>query len=357
MKIKRRKTREIKIGKVKIGGNNPIAVQSMCDTKTTDTKKTIEQIHELEDAGCEIIRVAVPDMEAAKALKEIKENISIPLVADIHFDYRLALESAKNVDKIRINPGNIGDMKKVEVVVEECKNRGLPIRIGVNSGSVELPLIDKYGGPTPEAMVESALNHVKILEDLDFYDTAISVKASNVINTIDAYSLLSEKVDYPLHLGVTEAGTEFKGSIKSALGIGYLLAKGIGDTIRVSLTGNVIKEVEAGYEILKNLGLRTRGVNITSCPTCGRTEIDLVGLTKKVEELTKNIKEPLNIAVMGCIVNGVGEGKEADIGIAGGKGMGIIFKEGKIIKQCKEEELLEEFMKELNKMLKERKAM
>ncbi len=355
MEIKRKKTRQVSVGKVKVGGNSPISVQSMCDTKTHDAKATISQIHSLEEVGCEIIRVAVPDMEAAKALKEIKENINIPLVADIHFDYRLALESAKYVDKIRINPGNIGDKEKTKMVVNDCKERGLPIRIGVNSGSVEQDLLEKYGHPTPEAMVESAMKHVKILEDLDFQDTMISVKASNVPGTIDAYTILSERVDYPLHVGVTEAGTEFQGAIKSSVGIGYLLANGIGDTIRVSLTGDVAKEVEAGYGILKSLNLRTRGVNITSCPTCGRTQINLVALAKKVEELTKGIKEPVHIAVMGCIVNGIGEGKEADIGIAGGKNQGVIFKKGEIIRKCEESELLDAFMEELDRLLEERK--
>ncbi len=345
----RKKTRVVKIGNVEIGGDNPIRVQSMCSTKTSDVKATINQIKELEKAGCEIIRVAVPDMESAKALKEIKENISIPLVADIHFDYRLALESVKYVDKLRLNPGNIGDKEQIKQVVDAAKARKIPIRIGINSGSLEKELVYKYGN-TAKAMVESALKHIKILEELDFFDIIIAVKASDIQRTVEAYRLLSEKVDYPLHVGVTEAGTSFSGMIKSAIGIGALLLDGIGDTIRVSLTSDVVEEVKAGYEILKALELRIESPIVVSCPTCGRTDIDLISLAKKVEERLKDIKKPIKVAVMGCSVNGPGEAKDADIGVCGGKGMGVIIKKGKVIKKVKEEELLEELMKEIKAM-------
>jgi len=350
--IERKKTREVKIGKIKIGGNNPVAVQSMTCTKTADVKATVKQILELEDAECEIVRCTANNLEAAKALGEIKKEINIPLVADIHFDYLCALEAAKHVDKIRINPGNIGSKEKTLAVINACKDRGIPIRIGVNAGSIEPKLLQKYGHPTAEAMVESALGHVKILEEEDFTDIVISLKASDVPRTVKAYELMSKERNYPLHLGITEAGTSWAGAIKSGVGIGILLNEGIGDTIRVSLTTNdLVEEVKAGYEILKALKLRDVGREFTSCPTCGRTEIDLVGLAKRIEKATENIKEPIHIAVMGCVVNGPGEAREADIGIAGGKNAGVIFRKGKVVKTCKESELFDEFMKELRKLL------
>lgn len=353
--IKRRKTRKIAIGSVAIGGDSPIAIQSMCNTDTRDAKVTITQIKQLEKAGCEIIRVAVPDMEAAKQIGEIKQNINIPLVVDIHFDYKLALECAdQGVDKLRINPGNIGSAEKVKAVVDKAKEKGLPIRIGVNSGSLEKDILEKNDGrATAAGVVESAKRHIKILEDLDFTDIAVSLKASDVPRTIEAYTALSKEVDYPLHVGVTEAGTEWTGTIKSAVGIGSLLAAGIGDTIRVSLAADPIEEVRVGWEILKSLGLRQRGAEVTACPTCGRTEIDLIGLAQEIEQQTADIDKPLKIAVMGCVVNGPGEAREADIGVAGGKGQGVIFKKGEIFKTVKEDEIVPELMKEINKMIDE----
>lgn len=350
----RKITREVKIGNKKIGGNNPILVQSMTNTDTHDIEKTIEQIRRLEAEGCDIIRVAVPDMEAAEAIKEIKKNINIPLVADIHFDYRLAIKSIENgADKIRINPGNIGREENIKKVVEIAKEKGIPIRIGVNSGSLEKEILHKYKGVTAEAVVESALKNVLILEKLGFYDIVISLKTTNVPLTIEAYKLASSKVDYPLHVGITEAGTIEAGTIKSAIGIGTLLYLGIGDTIRVSLTGDPVHEVRVGRQILRSLGLLKEGVEIISCPTCGRTKIDLIKLAEEVEKRTRHIKKPLKVAVMGCVVNGPGEAKEADIGIAGGVGEGVIFKKGKVYKKVKEEELVEELMKEIEKLLEE----
>jgi len=350
----RKITREIKIGNKKIGGNNPILVQSMTNTDTHDIEKTIEQIKKLEAEGCDIIRVAVPDMEAAEAIKEIKKNINIPLVADIHFDYRLAIKSIENgADKIRINPGNIGREENIKKVVEIAKEKGIPIRIGVNSGSLEKEILHKYKGVTAEAVVESALKNVLILEKLGFYDIVISLKTTNVPLTIEAYKLASSKVDYPLHVGITEAGTIEAGTIKSAIGIGILLYLGIGDTIRVSLTGDPVHEVRVGRQILRSLGLLKEGVEIISCPTCGRTKIDLIRLAEEVEKRTRHIKKPLKVAVMGCAVNGPGEAKEADIGIAGGDGEGVIFKKGKVYKKVKEGELVEELMKEIEKLLEE----
>ncbi|ADD02458.1 1-hydroxy-2-methyl-2-(E)-butenyl 4-diphosphate synthase [Thermoanaerobacter italicus Ab9] len=350
----RKITREVKIGNKKIGGNNPILVQSMTNTDTHDIEKTIEQIRRLEAEGCDIIRVAVPDMEAAEAIKEIKKNINIPLVADIHFDYRLAIKSIENgADKIRINPGNIGREENIKKVVEIAKERGVPIRIGVNSGSLEKEILYKYKGITAEAVVESALKSVLILEKLGFYDVVISLKTPNVPLTIEAYKLASSKVDYPLHVGITEAGTIEAGTIKSAIGIGTLLYLGIGDTIRVSLTGDPVHEVRVGRQILRSLGLLKEGVEVISCPTCGRTKIDLIKLAQEVEKRTRHIKKPLKVAVMGCVVNGPGEAKEADIGIAGGDGEGVIFKKGKVYKKVKEEELIEELTKEIEKLLEE----
>ncbi len=349
--LERRKTRVVKIGDVYIGGNNPIAIQSMCNTKTSDVNATVAQIKELEEAGCEIIRVAVPDMEAAEAIKDIKKQIHIPLVADIHFDYRLALKAIENgVDKLRINPGNIGGEDRVKAVVDAAKEKGIPIRIGVNSGSLEKSILEKYGGVTSQGLVESALNHVKILEKYDFHDIVISIKASNVPFSLETYSLLSESVDYPIHLGITEAGTEWSGTIKSSVGIGAILAMGIGDTIRVSLTGEPVKEVRAAREILKALGLRKFGIEFISCPTCGRTSIDLIGLANRVEEKCRNINKDIKVAVMGCAVNGPGEAREADIGIAGGKGYGLIFRKGEILKKLPEEQLLDALMEEIDKL-------
>lgn len=345
-----RKTKVVKVGNLKIGGDNPISVQSMCNTDTRDTTATVKQIHDLEISGCEIIRVAVPDMSAAKAIKNIKKNIHIPLVADIHFDYQLALESIKNgIDKVRINPGNIGKIENIQKVVDACKNRHIPIRIGINVGSLEKEVEEKYGR-TAKAMVESALKHIKILEKLHFYDIVISLKASDIQRTIDAYRLLSQKVDYPLHIGITESGTINTGTIKSSVGLGIILFEGLGDTLRVSLTGNPVEEVRVGWEILKSLKLRNRGVNLISCPTCGRTEIDLISLTNKVEKALIGIDKPITVAVMGCVVNGPGEAKEADIGVAGGHHQGIIFKKGQILKTVSEEAILSELLSEIDKL-------
>lgn len=350
--INKRDTRKVMLGDVAIGGNSPITVQSMTNTKTYDIENTINQILSLEDEGCEIIRVAVPDIESAKAISKIKDKIHIPLVADIQFDYRLALESMKNgVDGIRINPGNIGSRKKVKEVVEMAKDCHVPIRVGVNAGSLEKNILNKYGKPTPEALVESAMQHVKILEDLNFYDIVISLKASDVLFNLKAYKLMSERVNYPLHLGITEAGPSLIGTIKSSVGIGILLYEGIGDTIRVSLTGDPIDEVKVGFEILKSLNLRKKGINIISCPTCARCQIDLIKMAKKVESSFKDIKKPLNIAVMGCAVNGPGEAREADIGLAGGNGKVAIFRKGKILKTVPEKEAIMELTKQVRKMI------
>jgi (E)-4-hydroxy-3-methylbut-2-enyl-diphosphate synthase len=349
--IKRRNTKVVNIGSVAIGGDNPIAIQSMCNTDTRDAAATIAQIKELEEAGCEIIRVAVPDMQAAEAIGDIKKGINIPLVADIHFDYRLALKCLEmGVDKLRINPGNIGSRDRVEAVVNAAKEREIPIRIGVNSGSLEKDILEKYGEVTPQGLVESALRHVAILEDLNYDKIVISIKASNVPFSMETYSLLSESVDYPLHLGITEAGTVWSGTVKSAVGIGAILGMGIGDTIRVSLTGNPVEEVKAAKEILKAMELRKFGVNFVSCPTCGRTEIDLIGLANKVENACKSINKDIKVAVMGCAVNGPGEAREADIGIAGGKGYGLIFKKGEILRKLPESELMSALMEEIEKL-------
>ncbi len=349
--INRKPTKKVKVGNLIIGGDAPITIQSMTNTRTSDVKTTLSQILKLQEAGCEIIRVAVPDMPAAQALAEIKKNIAIPLVADIHFDYRLAITAMENgVDKVRINPGNIGDLDRVKSVVACATERGIPIRIGVNSGSLEKELLDKYGGVTAEALVESALKHVHILEALNFHDIVISIKASNVPLTIAAYQLISQKVPYPLHLGVTEAGTVYQGTIKSAVGIGALLAQGIGDTIRVSLTGEPVEEVKAGKAILKSLGLYHRGAELISCPTCGRTRIDLISIAQKVEKALESVEKPIKVAVMGCIVNGPGEAREADIGIAGGDGCALLFKKGEILRKIPEEKVVEELLKEIELM-------
>lgn len=348
MSCKRKMTREINIGEVKIGGNNPIAIQSMCNTDTRDVKSTVEQIKKLEKAGCEIIRVAVPDMQAAECIRDIKNSIDIPLVADIHFDYRLALKCMDNgIDKIRINPGNIGSADRVKQVADMAKKNHIPIRVGVNSGSLEKELVEKYGGVTPQGLVESALRHVKLLEQNDFYDTAISIKASNVPFSVEVYELLSNTVDYPLHVGITEAGTVWGGTIKSAVGIGAILSRGIGDTIRVSLTGDPVEEIYAAKEILKDLNLRKFGVEFISCPTCGRTSIDLIKIANEVESKIKDIDKNIKVAVMGCAVNGPGEAREADIGIAGGHGEGLIFKKGEILRKVPEEKLVDELLKEI----------
>lgn len=347
----RRKTRLVNFAEQPVGGESPVSVQSMCNTKTENVAATVKQIKELEAVGCEIIRVAVPDENAAQALSKIKKEINIPLVADIHFDYQLALMAVENgVDALRINPGNIGDDQRVKEVALACKKRQIPIRVGSNSGSIEKELLEKYGGPTAEAMVESALRNVKILEENNFRDIVISLKSSHIPTTIEAYRLMAEKVDYPFHIGITESGTPWRGTIKSAAGIAALLTQGYGDTLRVSLTGDPVEEVRVGWQILKSLELRKKGVEIISCPTCGRTNIDLIALAEKVEKELMKIDKEITVAVMGCAVNGPGEAKEADIGVAGGIEEGLIFKEGKIIKKVKEDRLLEELMNEINKI-------
>ena len=344
----RKQKRIVNIGGVKIGGDKPLAIQSMCNTDTRDVKATVNQIHELENAGCEIIRVAVPDMVAAKAVADIKKQIHIPLVVDIHFDYRLALECMKNgADKVRINPGNIGDRDRVKQVVEMAKEREIPIRIGVNGGSLERELLQKYGGVTADALVESAMGHVAILDELNFNNVVVSIKISDVPKMLCAYRKFNEISDIPLHIGVTESGTLKGGTVKSAVGIGALLAEGIGDTMRVSLTANPVEEIYAAYDIQKVLGMRKTGAEIVSCPTCGRTQLDLISIANEVEKRAANIDKPIKIAVMGCAVNGPGEAREADIGIAGGKGEGLIFKKGEIIKKVPQDSLVDELMKEI----------
>ncbi len=344
-------TKKVKIGNIYIGGGEQIAIQSMCNTRTDDVDATVEQILRMEERGCDIVRVAVPDKAAAKAIEKIKSRIHIPLVADIHFDYRLALESMENgVDKVRINPGNIGSEEGVRLVAETAKKYGVPIRIGVNSGSVEKELIEKYGGPTADAMVESANKHIDMLLKYDFDDIVVSLKASDVNKTIDVYRLMNKTCPYPLHLGVTEAGTFLAGTVKSAIGIGSLLKDGIGDTIRVSLTDDPVKEVDVAKEILKALDLRGGIPTMVSCPTCGRTSIGLIELANKVEQYLATVNKDITVAVMGCAVNGPGEAREADIGIAGGKGEGLIFKKGEIIKKVPEEALFYELKKEIELM-------
>ncbi|MBU0980148.1 MAG: flavodoxin-dependent (E)-4-hydroxy-3-methylbut-2-enyl-diphosphate synthase [Nanoarchaeota archaeon] len=340
------KTRKVKIGKLHIGGGSPISVQSMTNTDTKDVKATVAQINQLEDAGCEIIRVAVPDMESAKALKEIRQEINIPLVGDIHFDYRLALEAAKHVDKLRINPGNIGDEEKISKVVFVAKEYSLPIRIGVNLGSLEKDMEARLG-LTAGAMVESAKRHIEILEKNDFHDIVVSLKASDVNKTIEANRLFSKWHDYPLHLGITEAGTAFTGTINSSVGMGILLSQGIGDTIRVSLSGDPVEEVRAGWQILKALGLRQRGVSVIACPTCARNDIDVAAIAKELEEKTAGIKKPMKIAVMGCSVNGPGEAKEADLGVVGAGEKVLLYKDGKVIDKIEEKDIISTLLKEI----------
>ena len=352
----RRKTRVLTIGKVKIGGDNPIVVQSMTNTKTENVEATVKQINELAALGCEVIRCAVPTMEAAKALADIKKQVTIPVIADIHFDYKLALEAIRSgVDALRLNPGNIGGRDRVEAVVKAAQERNLPIRIGVNGGSLPQDLLQKYGHPTPEALVEAAWRHIHILEEMHYKNIKISLKAHDVPLTIAAYRLLASQCDYPLHVGITEAGTVNSGIIKSAVGIGALLAEGIGDTIRVSLTGDPANEVKVAYEILKALNLRSYGPMLISCPTCGRTSINLEKVANEVEERLTGIKEPITVAVMGCVVNGPGEAREADVGLAGGKGEGLIFQKGQILRKVPENVLVEELFKEIDKILLERK--
>lgn len=352
----RRKSKQIKIGHVAIGGDAPIVVQSMTKTDTRDTKLTILQIKKLEEAGCEIVRLAIPDDDAAESLGKIKKNIALPLIADIHFDYKLALKSLKEgADGLRINPGNIGSSSKVREVVHAAKALGVPIRIGVNAGSLEKDLLHKYGNATPEAMVESALRHIRILEDLDFPLIKISLKASDVCRTMKAYQLLANKVDYPFHVGITDAGNILSGTVKSSVGLALLLEQGLADTIRVSLTAPPEDEVRVGYLILSSLGLRFRGPNIISCPICGRCEVDLFNISTEIERQLASIQEHLEVAIMGCMVNGPGEAKKADIGIACGRGVGVVFKKGKLYRRLKEEEIIPEFVKEVMKLTQKRK--
>ncbi len=341
-------TKVIKVGHVPVGGGSPISIQSMTNTKTENVEETVAQILELEAAGCDIIRVAVPNMDAAKAIKEIKEQIHIPLVADIHFDYKLAIESVKNgVDKIRVNPGNIGSKERLEKVVQACIEHQVPIRVGVNSGSLEKELLEKYGHPTAEALVESATNQCRAIEACGYDNLVVSIKSSDVATSIEAYTLAAKSLPYPLHLGITEAGTTYAGTIKSSVGLGALLAAGLGDTIRVSLTDHPVEEVKVAKQILSSLNLRNDGIKIVSCPTCGRTDIDLIGIANEVEVRCADMKLPIKIAVMGCVVNGPGEAKEADLGLAGGKGVGIIFKKGEIIRKVAEADLVDALMEEV----------
>ena len=346
-------TRQIRVGNVAVGGGAPCSVQSMCSTDTRDPAATLAQIRALAEAGCEIVRCAVPDAEAARALGEIKRQSPIPVIADIHFDYKLALTVLEGgIDGLRLNPGNIGERWKVEEVVQSARERLVPIRIGVNAGSLEKELLERYGHPTAEAMVESALGHVRILEELGYDQIKISLKASDVLKTVAAYRLLAEQVDYPLHIGITEAGTLFAGTVKSAVGLGILLADGIGDTLRVSLTSDPVQEVRVGWEILKSLGLRRRGLSFVSCPTCGRCQIDLIGVAEEVERRLAKVDAPLTVAVMGCAVNGPGEAREADFGIAGGRGEGLLFRHGEIVRKVPEGEMADVLVEEVLKAVK-----
>ena len=344
----REDTKVIQIGTVKIGGGNPVAIQSMTNTKTEDVEATVQQILALEAAGCQIIRCAVPTMEAAEAIREIKKRIHIPLVADIHFDYRLAIAAIENgADKIRINPGNIGDRSRVQAVVDKAKEYNIPIRVGVNSGSLEKPLLEKYGGVTAEGSVESAMDKVRLIEEMGYDNLVVSIKSSDVLMCVKAHEMIAKQCPYPLHVGITESGTVVSGNIKSSVGLGIILYQGIGDTIRVSLTGDPLEEIKSAKLILKTLGLRKGGIEVVSCPTCGRTKIDLIGLANQVENMVADIPLDIKVAVMGCVVNGPGEAKEADIGIAGGIGEGLLIKKGEIIKKVKEEQLLSVLREEL----------
>lgn len=351
----REETRSVQVGNLTIGGNNHVVIQSMCNTKTKNVEATIKQINALEQAGCELVRVAVFDKEDAYAIKEIKKGIHIPLVADIHFDYRLALIAIESgIDKVRINPGNIGSIEKVKAVVDACKEKHIPIRIGVNGGSLEKEILEKYGEPTPEGMIESAMKHVKILEDLDFHDIVISLKSSNTMLTIKAYELASKTFPYPLHVGVTEAGTALGGTIKSALGIGTLLYEGIGNTIRVSLSDDPVEEIKVAKILLKELGLLKGVPTLVSCPTCGRIQYDLIPITKEMEDFLKDIHLDITVAIMGCAVNGPGEARHADIGIAGGVGEGLLIKHGEIVKRVKQEDMVQTLKDEILKMVEEK---
>ena len=344
-------TKQIHVGTVPVGGGAPVAIQSMCNTNTADVTATVEQIHRLEEAGCEIVRVAVPDMDAAKAVGKIRSQIHLPLVADIHFDYKLALQCVDSgIDKIRINPGNIGSEERVKAVADACRKNGIPIRIGVNGGSLEKPLLRKYGGVTAEALVESAFGHIRLLNKFDFDDICISVKCSSVPLTMKAYRLLHEQCDYPLHLGVTEAGTPKLGIIKSAMGIGGLLCMGIGDTLRVTLTADPVEEIAVAKDILKAAGLRQEGVNLIACPTCGRTKIDLIAIAGEVEHRLADCKKNITVAVMGCVVNGPGEASAADVGIAGGNGEGLVFRKGEVLRKVPQEQLVDALMEEIEKL-------
>ncbi len=344
----REHTKVIQIGDRKIGGGNPVLIQSMTNTRTEDVEATVRQILELEAAGCEIIRCTVPSQEAAEALKEIKKQIHIPLIADIHFDYKMAIAAMENgADKIRINPGNIGGQERIKAVVNVAKERNIPIRVGVNSGSLEKELVEKYHGVTAEGLVESALDKVKIIEDLGYDNLVISIKSSDVMMCVKAHEILAEKTHYPLHVGITEAGTLYSGNIKSAVGLGIILSQGIGDTIRVSLTGDPVEEIKSAKRILKTLNLREGGIEVVSCPTCGRTKIDLIGLANQVETMVQEFPLDIKVAVMGCVVNGPGEAKEADIGIAGGKGEGLLIKKGEIVRKVPEDQLLDTLREEL----------
>jgi len=355
--MERRLTRQLEVGKVKVGGGAPIAVQSMTNTKTSDSVATLEQINRLAEAGCDIVRCAVPDMAAAEGLKTIVKESPIPVIADIHFDYKLALAAIEaGVDGLRLNPGNIGGNDRVAAVVKAAKKRNIPIRIGVNAGSLPKDLLEKYGHPTPEALVEAAWRHIRILEEMDYKNIKISLKAHDVPLTLAAYRLMASQCDYPLHVGITEAGTVNSGIIKSAVGIGTLLAEGIGDTIRVSLTGDPVREVKVGFEILKSLGLREYGPTLISCPTCGRTQINLEKLALEVERRLAEITEPITVAVMGCVVNGPGEAREADVGIAGGINEGLIFRKGEVLKKVAEADIIDELFAEIDKILLERKV-
>lgn len=353
----RTKTRPVKVGNLTIGGNNEVVIQSMTTTKTHDVEATVNEILRLEEAGCQVVRVACPRMEDALAIPEIKKRIHIPLVVDIHFDYKMALKAIEGgADKIRINPGNIGSKDKVEAVVKAAKDKGIPIRIGVNAGSLERHIIEKYGYPTAEGMVESALHHIKILEDLDFHDIIVSLKASDIFLAIEAYEKASRAFDYPLHLGITESGTKFAGSIKSAAGLGVILNKGIGNTLRVSLSADPVEEIKVARELLKSFGLASNAATLISCPTCGRIQIDLIKIANEVEDYIASVKAPIKVAVLGCAVNGPGEAREADIGIAGGKGQGLLFRHGEIIRKVPEDQLLDELKVEIDKLAEEHYA-